>query len=211
MPNYHAILTEFQDELARLVKDRDFVQKQIDRISKAIVDIQVLAQESDEPIMEPPPMHPDEEAGFTDRVRTILRLNPAVGITPVQIRDVLRKELPKDDPKVMLIHIHNTLKRLHRQEEIDEIPLEEGRAYRWKFPSANALAAVFARAPIGLGPIHVQFEPDKLPEQVRGTTRTPTAGEFKQQLEKNLPERKPGQAPIPPSMRKKNPAFYGKE
>jgi len=133
MPNYRAVLVEFQEELARLVKDREFIQKQIERISKAIADIQVLAQESDEPIMEPPPMHPDEEAGFTNRVRAILKLNPAMAITPVQMRDVLRKEMPDADPKIVLIHTHNTLKRLHKQGEIEEIPTGDGKAYKWNF------------------------------------------------------------------------------
>ena len=198
MPNYRAILGEFQDELARLLKDRDFVQKQIDRISKAIADIQVLAQESDEPIMEPPPLSPSEEPGFTDRVRSILRSNPLRPLTAVEIRDVLLKTSPKDDPKIMLIHVHNTLKRLDRQDEVEEVPGVDGRnAYRWTDPMfRGALAGL---AGLDLPGAAAAFK--SLP---------PLDGPFPNPDEKTREAitRKPAQAPIPPaSMRRPLPGL----
>jgi hypothetical protein len=127
VPNYTSIVADFEGELHRLIAERDKVNGQIDRITKAIEAIQLLAQESDAPIMEPPPLPPDKEAGFSDRVRAILDANPLRTLTALEIRDVMLKTNPKDDPKIMLIHIHNTLKRLFMQGELEEHELAEGR------------------------------------------------------------------------------------
>jgi hypothetical protein len=140
VPNYSATLTEFREELKRLLAEQDRIQKQIGLILKAMESIQVLARDSDEPIVQPLP--PDEEAGFTDRVRAILKANPLRPLTAVEIRDVILASESGADPKVMLIHTHNTLKRLHRQQEVEEGDTVDGRkAYKLKY-AFDALAAL---------------------------------------------------------------------
>jgi hypothetical protein len=141
VPNYNAMIAEFQQELDCLVDQRDLINRQIASIVKAMDAIKTLAEETT-PSLDPPPMPPDEQEGFTNRVRGILKANPAMAVTPVMIRDVFRKHAPKDDPKTLLIHTHNTLKRLHKQGEIEEIVNSEGRAYRWKATNINTGADV---------------------------------------------------------------------
>lgn len=149
MVNYTANLMAFRAELNRLLMERERLDEQIKKLGKVIEIVQTLAEDSDEPILEPPPMPPDEERGFTDRVRELLKTNAPKRLTAIEIRDVLVKATPKDDPKIVLIHTHNTLKRLARQDEVEETTITDGRsAYAWKDTRAfvNHLAALAALA-----------------------------------------------------------------
>lgn len=137
MANYTEIVVELQAEAERLTHARDKAQQQLDRVMDAIKAIEVLAQASDEPIIQPSPLSEGEEQGFTSHVRAILKANPLRPFTAVEIRNQMQDEWSTDheeyDPKVRLIHIHNTLKRLFKQEEVIEIQAEDGRtAYKWK-------------------------------------------------------------------------------
>ena len=133
MDNYEAMLTVLRDDLRRFIAERDAAQQKVERIGAAIAHIEVLAQELDSKIMEPPPLLPDDETGFTARVREILKANSAKRLTAIEIRDVLMKSSPDDDPKIVLIHAHNTLKRLFKQDEVHETRISDGRnAYQWK-------------------------------------------------------------------------------
>lgn len=153
MPNYNAMIAELNEELKRLVAQNEQLQNRITAILKAVDTIQILALESDEPIIYPelPPI----ESGFTNKVRAVLRANPAKALTAVEIRDVLLKSEPKADSKVMLIHTHNTVKRLKRQEEIEPVFESEGRvAYRWKSPPSKPFSlADFAESMGSMGSI----------------------------------------------------------
>ena len=131
MPNYNAIITEFQAELESLLEQKDQLTERIAELAKAIDAIKVLAEEDG--TLNPPPLKMDSETGFTDRVRAVLKANPAMALSALVIRDEFLKNAPEDDPKILLIHTHNTLKRLHRQGEVVEISTSAGRAYRWKF------------------------------------------------------------------------------
>jgi len=147
MPNYSAVIEDFEQELHRLIAERDKVNSQIERITKAIEAVQLLAEEDDAPIMQPPPLPPDKEGGFSDRVRAILDANPLRTLTALEIRDVMLQSSPDDDPKVMLIHIHNTLKRLFMQGELEEQELPEGRkGYKARKLWLDEVRAVIAQA-----------------------------------------------------------------
>ncbi len=136
MVNYSETLAAFETELKRLLTQRRFLDEQIKKLLRVVEIIKTLAEESDEPVMQPPPMHPDEEAGFTQRVRAVLKANPFRFLSAVEVRDVLLKENPSEDSKVTLIHAHNTLKRLFAQGELEESDAPEGRkSYRFKTPS----------------------------------------------------------------------------
>jgi hypothetical protein len=133
VPNYNEILATLETELERMIRARDKFQQQVEGVYTAIKAIQVLAQDSQEPIVEPPPLSAHEESGFTDRARSLLKANPARAFTALDVRTVMLEWSPKADPKIMLIHVHNTLKRLFKQGEVDETQTSDGRvAYRWK-------------------------------------------------------------------------------
>jgi hypothetical protein len=151
MPNYQAMLDELRAEMTRLERDAFFIQDQIERVRAAIETVEVLAAESQEPLVQPPQMTSDEEQGFTDRVREVLRMNAPRHLTPVEIRDVLLKSTPDADPKITLIHAHNTLRRLDRQDEVKRS--DDGRtAYKWVGQrSANAYADLINMSPEGKG------------------------------------------------------------
>ena len=141
MPNYQAMLDELFDELAELIREQGQVEARLQRVNAAIEAIKILAAESDDPLVEPPPMPADEEQGFTGRVREILKANSLKRLTALEVRDVIMRSLPDGDPKIVLIHIHNTLKRLHKQEEVEETRISDGRtAYQWKIPSLRRKA-----------------------------------------------------------------------
>jgi|HubBroStandDraft_6_1064221.scaffolds.fasta_scaffold205363_2 hypothetical protein len=146
MVNYNETLAAFHAEVERLMAESQQLDEKIKKFLKVIEIVQTLAAESNEPLIEPPPMHPDEEKGFTDRVREILKANSSKRLTAIEIRDVLLKSSPKDDPKIVLIHTHNTLKRLHRQDEVEETRINDGRnAYQWKEASyAEVLGSLSA-------------------------------------------------------------------
>lgn len=132
MPNYADMIASLQAELERVTQVRDKAQDQMGGLIKAIKAIEVLAEELNEPI-EPPPMSPDEEKGFTDQVRAILRANPFRAFAALDIRDLMLKQNPEADPKITLIHAHNTLKRLAKQSEVTESAVVDGvrTSYRW--------------------------------------------------------------------------------
>jgi hypothetical protein len=130
MPNYSIMITELEADLSRAMDEREKLQARIDALLTAIESVRSLAEDSDEEIIQPPSA---PEAGFTEKVRTILDLNMSKSFTPVEIRDVLAREEGNSDPKIMLIHVHNTVKRLRRQGEIEEVVRPDGnKGYRAK-------------------------------------------------------------------------------
>lgn len=120
-------------ELENITNQIDRLKARAAMLTSALGAIQTLAQESDEPIVESPVLSPDEERGFTQKIRTILKLNPIKAFAATDIRDLLFERDPSANPKVLLIHVHNTLKRLFKQDEVSEVQLTNGRAgFRWK-------------------------------------------------------------------------------
>lgn len=141
MPNYTAMLAEIRSEIDSLMAQGTRIHDRLEALVKAMEAIQVLAKDSDLPILGPPPSLPDNDPGMTDKVRAILKNNPLRSLTAVEIRDVFLESDKYADAKVMLIHIHNTLKRLHKQGELDEIDAPENRkAYRAKFPGVDIMS-----------------------------------------------------------------------
>lgn len=129
--NYNAMITELEEELTKAIKDRDKLMDRIDALITAIQSVKELAEEaSDEKIISP--RRVAEDAGFTEQIRTLFQLNAAKSFTPVEIREVLMEFHEDADPKVVLIHVHNTVKRLHKQGEIEEVNRVDGRGYRLK-------------------------------------------------------------------------------
>jgi hypothetical protein len=154
MPSYDAMLVMLRADLDRFITERNTAQQKIERIAAAIEHIEILAEDLDAPIMQPPPLGDDEEQGFTDRVREILKANPLKRLTAIEIRNVLLEANPDNDPKVTLIHAHNTLKRLHGQDEVRETQIADGRkAYQWIDQNIAAERALGSKIPAD-HPIH---------------------------------------------------------
>jgi hypothetical protein len=133
VPNYNEMIAELQEELTRLVAERDKIGEQVEALIKAMNAIKVLALRDDsaQPISTPVMA---DDSGFTDKIRSLLKANPARSFTAVEVRDVLLEFDKYADAKVLLIHTHNTLKRLHKQSEVEEVAAgSDGRtSYRWK-------------------------------------------------------------------------------
>jgi len=135
MPNYQAMLDEVLEDFNRLAILQHDTETRMAQLQQLIESLQTLALEEQESLVEPPAMSSDEERGFTDRIREILKSNSIKRLVAVEIRDVLMKQMPDADPRIVLIHTHNTLKRLHSQNEVEETKLSDGRkAYQWKAP-----------------------------------------------------------------------------
>jgi hypothetical protein len=131
VPNYDEIAVDLQLELERVLSMRENLNRQAERLQAAIKAIEELAEGSDQPIVEVPLSSLEDERGFTDQIRAIFRANPLKSFTAVAMRNVLIERNPELDPKITLIHAHNTLKRLWKQEEIVVTQAEDGRtAYK---------------------------------------------------------------------------------
>jgi hypothetical protein len=129
VPNYTEILITLREELERLDEVRHKIDQQMRGVTGAIEALEMVAKDANQPIM--PSMLPGEEQGFTDRVRGVLKSNPTKRLSALEIRDMLLT--PDSDPKIVLIHTHNTLKRLVKQKEIEEMRHPDGRAaFQWK-------------------------------------------------------------------------------
>jgi hypothetical protein len=158
------MLNELNEELNRLMVEREEITAQIERLTTAIESVQELAAQQNYPIIESPPMSPDEETGFTERVRTILKANSSLALTAVIIRDEFLKATPKEDPKILLIHVHNTLKRLRKQGEVEDVTTSAGRGYRWKFVANSLWERLRSVGELASVPL----DQNKLPEEIRG-------------------------------------------
>lgn len=124
---------EIQAEIRRLLEMRNNLDKKVDHLTNALKYLEAVSEESDEPIAEPPFLTAAEDHGFTNKIRAVFRANPTRLLTPISIRDLLVERDSKLDPKIALIHTHNTLKRLVKQNEIVEVQMSDGRAgYRVK-------------------------------------------------------------------------------
>src|SRR3954454_20268061 len=129
--DYNSQLKAFQERLSELSDERDRLDGEMASLLEIIEVVARLANEEGEDPIVPKLQVPD--AGFTDKVRAILKANPGRIFTPIQIRNVFLEENPKQDRKVVLIHAHNPLKRLAAQDEIVEVPTPDGRTgYKWK-------------------------------------------------------------------------------
>jgi hypothetical protein len=142
MPNYLLMLDEMRCEYDRLMAERNHIHGRLAALEKAMEAMNTLVKGSGLPSFTPPPLPPDEDAGFTENVRAVLKANPLRPVTAVEVRDTFMDSDPNGDPKVLLIHAHNTLKRLHKQGEVEESDAFEGRkGYKLKPPPAyNHLA-----------------------------------------------------------------------
>jgi hypothetical protein len=79
------------------------------------------------------------ELGMTDQIRALLHASPHKSFTPVLLRDLLVglgvNLKGRSNP---LAEIHTVLKRLVESFELEEIPLEKRKAYRWAVPVRRA-------------------------------------------------------------------------
>jgi hypothetical protein len=133
---------------------------------------------------------------LTDAIRSLLlRVSPKE-MTAIEVRNEL--EDSSDTEGCSLSACHAALKRMLTDEEIEAGTPRNGKATYRRVLKLDPLPVLFGAPFTNLSALAglAGFDPDKLPDQVRGVT----PGEIKEKLQKNLPERKPG---------KKNPAFYG--
>jgi len=79
------------------------------------------------------------ELGMTDQIRALLFASPYKSFTPVLLRDLLVglgvNLKGRSNP---LAEIHTVLRRLVESFEVEEVPLEKRKAYRWLLPERHA-------------------------------------------------------------------------
>jgi hypothetical protein len=191
VPNYNVMLGELQADFMRAMVEREQIDRRIAGLMKAMEAIKVLAEETSEPIIQPPPLA--DEAGFTDKVRNLLKANPARLFTAIEIRDVFLEFDPKADPKILLIHTHNTVKRLHRQKEVEEVTGSDGKiSYRWQMTVGDGIMAILSGLSGLSGGLSGSAIPGMgVPPNTAPVKETSTPGELKQKLQENLPSTHP--------------------
>jgi hypothetical protein len=187
VPNYNVMLGELQEDFKRAMAEREQLDRRIAGLMKAMEAVKALAEDAAEPIIQPPPLA--DEAGFTDKVRNLLRANPARLFSAVEIRDVFLEFDPKADPKILLIHTHNTVKRLHRQKEVEEVTGSDGKtSYRWQTPGINVGDSVMAiLAGLTTIPYGRTVPPPPGSDEKDEKVKLPlTAGEAKRMMQEHL-------------------------
>lgn len=112
--NYRKAIQEAEEEVARLTVIRASIDRKLAQLKAAITALSSLLEEP--PKAEDPTTIVD--AGISNAIRQVLR-EAAVGLTPAQIKARLSEakfDLSKyANPSAV---IHNTIKRLHGQEEV---------------------------------------------------------------------------------------------
>jgi hypothetical protein len=135
---HHQSLNAAVSEATELLKQREKLEEQIDKLDKrigellwAIRGIAPLCGIDDE-AKAYPYLFADEiepEIGFTDAVRKVMHTPPLEFLSPIQVRDrLIETGFNLDKYTNPMASIHTILKRLVRSGQVDETD-EEGRMY----------------------------------------------------------------------------------
>lgn len=138
-------LEHAQKQVARLLADRQEIDKQIIRWKRVVDSLAVVSEDVETSIPAdlelPAGLSEKPGIGFTDAIRVIIA-NSKIGLTPTEVRDELRRigfDLRKY--KQEMVPVHNTLKRLEEQGEIYSVETQpDFTVYRRVDPVARALA-----------------------------------------------------------------------
>lgn len=132
--DYTKRLEILEERLLLRSGERAGFNKQIDSVLQVIELVKKHAHEELEVYDILLPGHnPGAKVGFTNRVRNIFKANLLKTLNPVSIRDALLEFDMESDPKITLIHTHNTVKRLRRHGEILHVCDDAGAlvGYTW--------------------------------------------------------------------------------
>ena len=147
--NYEQVEQDAKKRLQELASEREAIDREMQAIAR-IIEGAHLASQPEEPLIAtltnaertPEP----EQLGVTDAVRLVLA-RAQVPLLPTEIRDALESMgIEASSPKVLIIHVHNVLRRLFEAGEIKQVPRDGKMGYRTE-TLADAMARVMN--PIG--------------------------------------------------------------
>ena len=140
--DYKNALERAHSELAELINQRTEIEQRIARLKTTIDGLSALCDERDYSEGLTPITATDatmsETMGLTNAIREIVSVS-AVPIKPTEIRDLLVSEgFDEKAYSNMLTVIHNTLTRLERQKEFQQIRMPNGELVGWvKWPEQD--------------------------------------------------------------------------
>jgi len=112
-------------ELEQLLEQQEETELRIGKLSQKIIQ---LAIASDDPML----VDAVKETGLTDAVRTVLRASE-VPLTATDIRKrLLQIGFDYSNYQNFLATLYLTLKRMEKQNEVTETPLDGKKAYKWR-------------------------------------------------------------------------------
>jgi hypothetical protein len=146
--DYRHTLEDAQKRLQVLTEQRDAIDREIQGLLRIIEGAQIISsppEPTDVPAI--PEAADADPAGFTKTIRLILARS-STPLVPTEIRDSLEiLGIEASSPKVLLIHVHNTLRRLFEKGEIEQVPREGKMAYRM-LTAADVFARTMRQHPL---------------------------------------------------------------
>jgi hypothetical protein len=173
-------LAKAKTKLDQLVSDRTKIEKEIIDWKRVVDSLTVVSEESPDEL--PADVNLDERLGltmkFTDGVRKALQFTNG-SLTAPQIRDQLVKiGFDFSKYKQELVPLHNTLKRLEEQGEVESVRNAQGQitGYKWIDEIEQALRAASRRR----YPPTVPPPPrgDEIEDTLRQATKRHTLGQM---------------------------------
>ena len=147
--NYEQTLEQAKQRLQELSAKRTEIEREMQALARIIEGAQIIAQPAEVLIL---PDSPDEqnteELGVTKSIRLILG-RARTPLMPTEIRDALESMgIEGSSSKVLLIHVHNVLRRLFENGEIEQIPQDGKMAYR-ALTAADLFVRTLTSHPLG--------------------------------------------------------------
>ena len=127
--DYKHTLEDAKARFQDLAQQRDAIDREMQALMRIIEGAQIVTSPA-EPISISPLTADSDAEGFTKTVRLVLARSRAP-LIPTEVRDALdMMGVEASSPKVLLIQVHNTLRRLFEREEIEQVPRDGKMAYR---------------------------------------------------------------------------------
>lgn len=145
--DYKTTIEAAKARLEILAKERDTIDREMQGLMRIIEGAQFIESPAEPPKVPILPEPDADSSGFTESIRLILRRS-SVPLVPTEVRDALEMMgVEASSPKVLLIHVHNTLRRLFEKEEIEQVPRDGKMAYRM-LTVGDMLFRTFSQHPI---------------------------------------------------------------
>jgi hypothetical protein len=138
--SYKRALEDAQENLERLLRERDEIEAKISKLENAIDSLSILCERT--PAQLPYPQEPEAYAvNLRDAMRLVFNMARPNTLTPTEVRDRLKENgFHLDRYKYELPPIHNTIARLEAAGEIELVLRADGeKAYRYVSVVARAI------------------------------------------------------------------------
>jgi hypothetical protein len=156
MDEYRELLASAKNRRQELTEKRNGLMKEVEEINRMLLGINQAIEGFEFILKENSPTRSDlsldpATIGFTVAVRGIFNTNLRP-LYPTDVRDKLASAgYEKTSGKALLIHVHNVIDRLLKNEEIEEVRIEGKSAYRSTGKKVIPSAASMQRGIAALG------------------------------------------------------------